>query len=146
MLSLRKISLAVVVLFSALVLSACKSLYNNSTGGQTSQGQQQETQQTETVQPSEGGVSITATDAGFEPSPATVKSGETITWVNDSSETVQVGSANHPTHTINQEIVGNKFVIELAPGKSQTIVVTKTGSWGYHNHLSPSATGVVIVE
>ncbi len=128
----------------ALVLSACKGFYGTKTSGQTTE-EQQATEQEE-VTPSDGGITITATDAGFEPSPATVKSGETITWVNDSSKTLQIGSANHPTHTINQEITGDAFVIKLAPGESKTIAVTKVGSWGYHNHLGPSITGTVIVE
>ena len=89
---------------------------------------------------------ITYNDYGFAPQSVTVKSGESITWVNDSIRTVQVGSALHPTHTVNQEITGNDFVIELAPGESSKVQLTKTGEWGYHDHLMSSMTGKIIVQ
>ena len=92
------------------------------------------------------GSTVTYSDSGFSPQSVTVKSGENITWVNDSNSTVQVGSANHPTHTINQQITGDEFVIELAPGESETVQLTKTGNWGYHDHLKPGMTGLITVE
>ena len=92
------------------------------------------------------GSTVTYSDSGFSPQSVTVKSGENITWVNDSNSTVQVGSANHPTHTINQQITGDEFVIELAPGESKTVQLTKAGNWGYHDHLKPSMTGSITVE
>ncbi|MCH8821428.1 cupredoxin domain-containing protein [Patescibacteria group bacterium] len=92
------------------------------------------------------GSTVTYSDSGFSPQSVTVKSGENITWVNDSNSTVQVGSANHPTHTINQQMTGDEFVIELAPGESETVQLTKTGNWGYHDHLKPSMTGSITVE
>ena len=92
------------------------------------------------------GSTVTYSDSGFSPQSTTVKSGESITWVNDSSSTVQVGSANHPTHTINQQLTGDEFVIELAPGESETVQLTKTGNWGYHDHLKASMTGSITVE
>ena len=76
----------------------------------------------------------------------TIKSGESLTWVNNSSKSVQVGSANHPTHTLNRELTSGEFVTELAPGASATVTLTKKGTWGYHNHLDPSVTGKVVVE
>lgn len=92
------------------------------------------------------GSTVTYSDSGFSPQSTTVKSGESITWVNDSSSTVQVGSANHPTHTINQQLTGDEFVIELAPGESSTVQLAKTGEWSYHNHLKASETGKIVVE
>lgn len=139
----RNLGLFVAVVSLALVLSACKGYQSNTgTGGTTADG----TTTGEQVTPTEGGITINATGSGFEPSSATVKSGETITWVNKTSGTVEVGSNNHPTHTLNQEITGGKFTIELSPGESETVTVTKAGSWGYHNHLKPSDGGTVIVE
>jgi plastocyanin len=89
---------------------------------------------------------ITYTDSGYNPQSLTINSGETITWVNDSSATAQIGSDNHPSHNNNRELTGNEFVIELAPGESAKVQLTKTGEWGYHNHLKPSVTGTIIVE
>jgi len=131
-----------VILSLALILSACKTY--KQTGTQT--GSTTEESAAEGTQSTEGTTQIIYTDDGFSPSSTTVASGDAIIWKNDSSGTVQVGSANHPTHTINQEITGNEFVIELAPGESKSVSVTKVGSWGYHNHLKPSLTGEIVVE
>lgn len=93
-----------------------------------------------------GESTIAYTDSGFSPQSLTVKTGESINWVNDSSRTVQVGSAIHSSHTVNQEITNNQYVIELAPGESAKVQLTKTGEWGYHDHLKPSMTGTIIVQ
>ena len=89
---------------------------------------------------------ISYTSSGFTPQSTTIKSGDSVTWSNDSASNVQIGSDNHPTHTINQEITGDQFVIELAKGESETVQLNKTGEWGYHNHLQPAETGTIIVE
>jgi plastocyanin len=89
---------------------------------------------------------ITYTNSGFNPQSLTLKSGDSVTWTNDSKSNVQVGSDNHPTHTINQELTGNQFIVELAPGESKIVQLDKTGEWGYHNHLQPGEDGKIIVE
>ena len=89
---------------------------------------------------------ITYTNSGFSPQSLTVKSGDSVSWVNDSNSKVQVGSDNHPTHTANQELTGGQFIIELAPGESKTVQLDSSGEWGYHNHQQPGETGKIIVE
>ena len=138
----RKLFFLASIMALALILSACKSYQQ--TGTQTG-GTTQESA-TDENQTAEGGVTVSYTDDGFSPETVTVASGKTITWKNDSSRTVQVGSNTHPTHTINQEITGDEFTIALAPGESKTVTVTKAGSWGYHDHLKPSIVGTVVVE
>ena len=95
---------------------------------------------------SSGVNTITFSDSGYNPPSLTVKTGESVTWVNSSRSITQIGSASHPTHNINREITGNNFVIELAPGESAKVQLTKTGEWGYHNHLRPSMTGTITVQ
>ena len=138
----RKLFFLASITALAFTLAACKSYQQTGTqtGGITQESANEENQT------AEGGVTISYTDDGFSPSSTTVASGDAITWKNDSSETVQVGSNTHPTHTINQEITGDEFTIALAPGESKTVTVTKTGSWGYHYHLKPSIVGTVVVE
>jgi plastocyanin len=89
---------------------------------------------------------VTVTDSGFEPSEVTVKAGGTITWVNESSVNIQVGSDDHPTHNVNRDITGGAFVLELAPGDSTSITVTQIGNWGYHDHLQPGKKGRVTIQ
>ena len=59
---------------------------------------------------------------------------------------VKLGETLLLNHKVNQEITGNDFVIELAPGESSKVQLTKTGEWGYHDHLRPSMTGKIIVQ
>lgn len=78
----------------------------------------------------------------FGPAEITVKSGDTVTLVNKSSETIEVNSDPHPTHVNNNELnVGS-----VGPGETRTFTLTKTGTWGYHNHLNESQTGTIIVQ
>jgi plastocyanin len=85
---------------------------------------------------------ITYTDSGFSPKTMTVKSGTTVTIKNASSGPLQFDSNPHPEHTDNPEL--NVGVI--ASGQSKTFTVTKTGTFGYHNHLNDSDRGTIVVE
>lgn len=140
--NLKKIAVFGAIVSSALILSAC-NLYKTQPKAEETKSQTQTTPQGEEAKES---VTVTITDQGFEPQTVTVKSGGTITWTNNSSKNVQVGSAVHPTHEVNRELTGGKFVVDLNPGQSETVTVTKAGNWKYHNHLSPSQTGTVIVS
>lgn len=82
------------------------------------------------------------TDDGFEPSKITVKVGSVIEIKNNSSRAVQFSSDPHPAHTKNDEL--NQSTTPA--GGSQQFTVTKTGSYGFHNHLNSSHTGTVVVE
>lgn len=85
---------------------------------------------------------ITYSDSGYSPAEVTVKSGDTVEIKNTSSRAMQFDSDPHPIHTDNPDLnVGS-----VNPGESMTFTVTKTGEYGYHNHLNPSDTGKIIVE
>lgn len=84
---------------------------------------------------------ITYTDSGFDPSPLTVKKGTAITIANNSSGDLSFASADHPTHQINSEL----NIDTIKAGESGTVVITKTGTWGYHNHDNADHTGQIIV-
>lgn len=90
----------------------------------------------------EPAVTITYTDAGFSPAHVTVKSGDVVRMVNNSSHAAQFSSDPHPVHTkdtdLNQQTV--------APGGSQTFVVTKKGTYGFHDHLDATKTGTITIE
>lgn len=134
-----------VVLSSALILSACyhgKSTSSN----QTSTTAQSQANQQATSEPEEGAIVITATDAGFTPAQVTVKSGGKVAYTNNSSAKIQVASDPHPVHTANDELTEGDFVMEIAPGASATVTLTKTGTWGYHAHLNPGIRGKIVVE
>ncbi len=86
-------------------------------------------------------VTITYTDDGFSPSSSMVKAGGTVTVTNNSSRDLEFSSNNHPAHTDETEL----NMDTLSPGKSGTFRVTKMGTWGFHNHLTPQDTGSLMV-
>lgn len=110
------------------------------TSPSTSSAQQSSDQQGQTA------VDITFDGNGFSPSSATVKSGGQLTWINNSSVDIEIGANPHPLHTGSREVSGGEFVLKLAPGEKKTIALTKTGTFGYHNHKSSSQGGSVTVE
>lgn len=85
---------------------------------------------------------ITFTDSGFSPSTLTVKSGTVVTVVNNSSQSLQFSSDDHPTHREDPEI--NMDV--LASGEKGTFTATTTGTHSFHDHLDDSKVGTLIVE
>ena len=140
-LNLKKIVLVGAVISSALVLAACNKY------GTTSNNNGPASNQQATVSgQDQDAVTITIGDNGFSPAESTAKSGGKITWVNNSKNKVSVASDPHPTHTANPELTNGAFTADLAPGASTTVTVTKTGTWGFHDHLNPGVRGKVTVQ
>lgn len=89
-------------------------------------------------------VSVDYVDGGFSPKSITVKAGTTVTWTNKAAaKQMWVASAVHPTH---QLLPGFDQLASVGKSGTYSYTFTKVGSWKYHNHVSPSDTGVVIVE
>lgn len=93
---------------------------------------------------------VTYTDQGYSPETITVPAGEPVTFVNESSNPMWTASAVHPTHGEypGEGCIGGSFDAceGVASGNSWSFTFDETGEWGYHNHLTPSHTGTVIVE
>lgn len=141
MISVKKLTVASLIIVCALTLSACKK------ATETTQDTQKSTNTTTEQSTGTVAAEVKASGAAFDPSTVTIKAGDSITWVNDSDKEVQVGSADHPTHTKNPSLTGGQFVISLNPGESKTVSAgSNVGEWGYHDHLNPSAFGRVIIE
>lgn len=85
---------------------------------------------------------LTYSNDGFSPDEITVGANETIKVVNQSNTTLDFSSDPHPTHTINPEL----NVGDIAPGESATFTISKSGTWGFHNHYAPNHHGNVIVK
>lgn len=83
------------------------------------------------------------TDNGFEPSTLSIKKGESVTFTNNSSRGVWVASAFHPTHEVYPAFDQLKSVPN---GGEYTFTFDKVGEWKYHNHVSASHFGTVIVK
>ncbi|PIR70102.1 MAG: hypothetical protein COU46_03285 [Candidatus Niyogibacteria bacterium CG10_big_fil_rev_8_21_14_0_10_42_19] len=94
---------------------------------------------------------VTYTNSGYSPSTLTIKKGETVTFKNQSSQSMWVASAVHPTHReypTTGGCLGSTFdaCAGIQPGNSWSFKFDISGTWKYHNHLSPSDTGAIVVE
>ena len=81
--------------------------------------------------------------SGFSPKTLEINQGDTVTWVNKRSSSSWPASNNHPTHEIYPEFDAK---MGLKTGETYSFTFEKTGSWGYHDHLSSSTTGTIIVN
>lgn len=98
------------------------------------------------------------TESGYSPSSIAIEAGETVTFVNNSSRAMWTASAVHPSHRIysgtslsehcgsSAENTSFDACKGVQPGDSWSFTFDKIGSWKYHNHLSPSHTGTIVVE
>lgn len=97
---------------------------------------------------------VTFNGTSFSPAEVTVAAGGTVTWVNASTGDMWVASDVHPSHTVYSGTSrgehcpdpANTSFDQCAPGGDYSFTFDKAGSWRYHDHLTPSASGVVIVE
>lgn len=86
-------------------------------------------------------VEIVFTDDGYDKEKYTVKAGETLLIKNDSSQTLQLSSDDHPTHTLNGELNASP----VAPGETTELTPTTPGTYGIHDHIRSQFTTVVEV-
>jgi plastocyanin len=95
--------------------------------------------------------------SGFSPATLRVKSGETVTFKNESSNRVWPASDVHPTHRLYSGTSLSDHCPDetnsafdacrgLSPGEEWSFTFTKSGTWTYHDHLNPQATGTIVVE
>lgn len=86
---------------------------------------------------------VAYTNDGFSPETVTVEEGMTVTWGNESDGQMWVASSVHPTHGDLPELDQQSGV---SSGGEFSFQFDQAGEWGYHNHLSPSNKGMVVVE
>lgn len=93
---------------------------------------------------------VTYTNAGYSPTTLRVKVGETVAFKNQSSNSMWTASAVHPTHRgypTTGGCLGSTFDAckGVQPGNSWSFRFDISGTWKYHNHLSPGDTGTIVV-
>lgn len=86
---------------------------------------------------------VTYDGTSFSPASVTIKNGDVVVFKNASSDSFRPASDPHPTHTNYPEFDAKQ---PIAAGGTYQFKFTKSGTWGYHNHLNPSATGTIIVK
>ena len=163
---MRKTSFAIflVLLVSAVMISACTGNYGGSqTGQEPPQTPASTTQPDTTPAASNTGTQIDAdkiveiTAAGANPKTVTITAGQTVAFVNKDSATHWPASALHPTHTVypGSNIAKCKTAEAatifdackgLKEGEYFKFKFDQTGTWNYHDHLNPSIWGTVVVQ
>lgn len=83
---------------------------------------------------------VTLTNSGFTPAALKVKVGTKVIFKNQASGGMWIASNNHPVHSL---LPGFD---QKGSGGEYSFTFTQVGSWGFHNHLSPSTTGTIVVE
>lgn len=94
---------------------------------------------------------VTYADSGYSPSTLTIKKGETVTWKNQSSQSMWTASGKHPTHLLYPTTggcLGSTFdaCAGILSGNNWSFKFDFAGTWKYHNHLNPGYFGTIIVE
>lgn len=85
---------------------------------------------------------VSYSDAGFTPGEITIKAGSSVRFVNNSQSLMWVASDNHPTHT---EYADFDQKTAVPNGGVYTFKFNNVGTWGFHNHVKPSAGGTITV-
>ncbi len=136
---MNKVAIGVLAL-CAIALAGC----NKTTTPATTAPSSNTTQQSSTGSSSQSSsTTITFDGKTFSPANVTVKKGTTVTWTNNSNQSLWVASNPHPTHT---GLPGFDELKGMMKGESYSYTFTKTGSFGYHDHLNASSGGTVTVE
>ncbi len=82
-------------------------------------------------------------DGSFEPAELTIKTGETVLFLNKGNEQHWPASNIHPTHGIYPEFDPQ---VSFGPNEFWSFTFDKAGNWRYHDHLFPEMKGVIITE
>ena len=79
---------------------------------------------------------------GFSPGTTSVKAGDVVAVSNTSTSDLQMQSNPHPAHTDDTDL----NVGLVSAGATKNFTVTKTGTFGFHNHLNPSDTAKITIQ
>ena len=86
---------------------------------------------------------ITFSGTAYSPKTLTIKQGDIVVFTNNGSKDFWPASDNHPSHTVYPEFDAKSGI---DAGKTFQFKFAKKGSWKFHDHLTPSATGTITVE
>lgn len=92
------------------------------------------------------GTTVTVLGTGFLPKSLTIKAGQTVTWINEAGTEVYIAPDIHPSHKKYAGTWDDTGAGNIQNGESYSFTFTKAGTYTYHDHLSSSLIGTVIVE
>ncbi|MBC5793258.1 MAG: hypothetical protein H8Z69_04465 [Nanohaloarchaea archaeon] len=140
------------LLAAVIVASGC--IGQNTSNTDTTPKQPAETSSPTNISTTNTVVYYTA--SGFQPQTIDIEKGDTVTWVNNASTSMWVGSDRHPTHTQYSGTNTNEHCQsgdqnqpafdQCSTGERFNFTFEKEGEWGYHNHRAAGDTGTVVVN
>jgi len=86
---------------------------------------------------------VTYTDDGFSPDSIEITAGTKVVFINQSSRSMWVASDPHPIHSDDSAFDSR---VGVGRGESYSYTFTRSGRWGYHNHLRTNDGGTVTVK
>src|SRR3990167_7489221 len=86
---------------------------------------------------------VTITDKGFDPQTILINKGETVSWTNEDIKAHQPASNPHPVHN---GLPGFDAKKPLKKCETYQFTFEEAGTFGYHDHLTPTANGSVVVR
>lgn len=89
-----------------------------------------------------GEITVTINEGFFRPEKVTIKKGTKVFFNNATQKPHQPASDDHPTH---QKYPGFDPKKEIPPAESWSFTFNNVGTWGYHDHLTPTAKGTIVV-
>ena len=88
-------------------------------------------------------VNIVLADGGYRPKSVTVTAGTTLIFSTTRKTPFWPASNPHPSHSLYPEF---DSMDPIDASSTWTFVITKSGVWGYHDHIRSYFTGVVYVK
>jgi len=85
---------------------------------------------------------VVLTPNGFEPSKISVPVGTTVTFETTRGRYFWPASNDHPTHTQYPEFDSKR---PIGTSETWSFQLDSSGTWGFHDHISPNFTGVIEV-
>jgi plastocyanin len=86
---------------------------------------------------------IVLKEEGFSPPSININRGDTVKFISTANKPFWPASDLHPTHGIYPEFDPQE---PIEPTASWEFTFYKTGSWKYHDHLTPYYRGTIIVK
>lgn len=86
---------------------------------------------------------VLLTPQGFTPKLLTIRQGSTVTFRSETNNAFWPASNLHPEHSIYAEFDPMR---PLEPKEEWSFVFTRTGVWGFHDHIRSYFTGTITVK
>lgn len=86
---------------------------------------------------------VTIENGKAYPSSITAKRCDTLTFINEDDEVIEIAFGEHPDHGV---YAGYSELIIVKKGRGKTITLSETGSHQFHDHINPDINGEFTID